>query len=178
MLGVQLPQKLTKATKLQVDPVRALRIIRIQANAIVLLVVALAATWFWFTRVKSAVDLHVLSKDFEPQIRVNIETKVFSGDDNITNTGISQTPLVTMYGKIKDYGALNEALPDFAITIRDARVAIIPENGEFAEKVVLRPGQNTIDLLVWWNGTSRYRQHYTVTYLQATTTSPIPLPAP
>ncbi len=174
MLGIKLPKKLIKAPKLQVDPVRALRIIRIQANVIILLVVALAGTLMWFTRVKNSVDLHVLSKDFEPQLRVNIDTKVFSGDDNVTNTGISQSPIVTMYGKIKDFGTLNNALSDLAVTIRGTRVNIVPENGEFAEKVLLQPGQNTIDLLVWWDGVSRYRQHYTVTYIPANSATSSP----
>ncbi|OGL73088.1 hypothetical protein A3E39_04300 [Candidatus Uhrbacteria bacterium RIFCSPHIGHO2_12_FULL_60_25] len=174
MLGIKLPKKLLKSPKLQLDPVRALRVIRIQANLIILLVIALAATWVWFARVRNAVDFHVLAQEFEPPVRVSIGTKVFSGDENITDTGIATTPFITLYGTIKDYGLLRDALPDLALTVRGTRVDVNAEIGEFAEKVLLQPGKNVIDLLVWWNGTSQYRQHYTVTYIPANSATSSP----
>lgn len=165
MLGVKLPKELTKATKLQVDPIRALRVIRIQANVILLLVVALAATWVWFARVRNSVDFHVLAEEFDPPVRVTIGTKIFSGDENITNTGIAKTPFVVLYGTIKDYSLLHNAIPDLALTVRGTRVDVKTESGEFAEKVLLQPGKNVIDLIVAWGGVSHHRQHYAVTYI-------------
>ncbi|HWQ99367.1 MAG TPA: hypothetical protein VN397_00785 [Candidatus Methylomirabilis sp.] len=165
MLNRRVPKKLQKPITSQIHPIRALRIIRVQANVIILLVIALAATWVWFARIRNSMDFHVLSQEFDPPVRVTIGTKVYSGNDNITNTGIAKTPFIVIYGNIKDYGLLRDALPDLALTIRGTRVNVKTESGEFTEKVILQPGKNVIDLLVWWDGVSRHRQHYTVTYI-------------
>ncbi len=161
-----LPDNLVKDGQPDIDPAKALRTIRILGAANLLLVIALGGSLWWNSRsadaLKTVADVEISASP----VRVFMETRFTSDGTSVRDGDVVTDPLLTVYGVVSEYGLLREGLPDLAVTIRGTRVDIVPATGEFTERVVLQPGENVLDISLWWSGREQRRSSVRVQYLK------------
>jgi hypothetical protein len=148
-----------------IDPSRALLAIRVLGACNLLLMVALAASLWWGSRGADALRVHTPATADQP-VRVLMEARLSSQGKPIRNGDTVTDPVLTVYGILADYGRLREALNGLAVTVRGTRVDVMPETGEFTERVVLSPGKNSINFGIWWDGREWQRQHTEVIFVK------------
>ena len=150
-----------------IDPERALRTIRVLGVSNLLLILALAGSLWWASRGADALRMQVSSTDDQP-VRVLMEARMASGGRAVRNGDTVSDPVLTIHGVLADYGRLREGLDGLALTVRGTRVDVVPETGEFTERVVLSPGSNQINFGIWWDGREWQRQHVEVIFIKNT----------
>lgn len=153
-----------KSSKTDVDPVRALRMIRILGALSLILAAGTIASWWWASRAAGALRINLETTSEGQQAKVFMEARMSSAGKEIRSGDTVSDPTVTIHGILADFGRLREGLDGLAVTVRGTRVDIFPETGEFTEKVILTPGLNRIEFGVWWNGREWQRQHLNVIY--------------
>jgi hypothetical protein len=160
----------------EIDSTRALRTIRTLGAVNLMLLTALAGTIWWYSRAAEALRINdTVWQDVQP-VRIVMESNLSAGGKPVRNGDIIREPMVTVQGILADYALLREGLPDLYVTVRGTRMDLLPETGEFKERIPLRPGKNRIDFGIWWGGQQRELRHVEVTYLRPTDTEPSSTP--
>ena len=160
----RLPEHLAKDGRPDIDPAKALRTIRILGGANLLLILALGGSLWWNSRsadsLKTVADVEIAASP----VKVFMETRFTSNGKSVRDRDTVTDPLLTVYGVVSEYGLLREGLPDLSVTIRGTRVDINPGTGEFTERIVLQPGENVLDISLWWNGREQRRSSVKIEY--------------
>lgn len=150
-----------------IDPNRALRTIRILGAVNLVLFVAFGASLWWNSRAADALRINANVDDAQDQpVRVFMEARLSSNGKPIRSGDTVTNPTITVHGVISDFARLREGLRGLSVTIRGTRADIIPETGEFTDRVVLAPGPNRIEFGVWWDGRQWQRTHADITYVK------------
>lgn len=148
-----------------IDPGRALRLIRLLGAVNLVLFVALGASLWWGSRGADALRVSVTAVTDDQPVNVFMEARLTSARHPVRTGDTVSDPILTVHGVVSDFARLRDGLSGFAVTVRGTRTEIVPETGEFTERVVLTPGKNQIDLGIWWEGREQQRRHVDVTYI-------------
>jgi hypothetical protein len=147
-----------------IDPNRALRTIRLLGGISLLLVVIAGVSLWWGSRGADALRINATATQENKPVTVTMEARMTSNGKPIRTGDTVTEPIVVVHGVLADFGLLREGLDGLSVTVRGTRVDIMPETGEFSERVVLKPGKNQIEFGVWWEGRQWQRQHAEITY--------------
>lgn len=158
------PEHLAKDGRPDIDPRRALRMIRLLGATNLLLIVALSTSMWWNSRSADAFKVVADVETSSANVKVFMETRMSSNGSPVRDGDTVMDPLLTVYGVVSEYGLLREGLPDLAVTIRGTRVDITPGTGEFNQRVVLQPGENVLDISLWWSGREQRRSSVRINY--------------
>ncbi len=166
-----LPKQLFKPEPVSTQVRRAKRVIATLGTLNVLLAIGIIGTLFWYKTANDQSALHAADLQRSAPVIVTMPLKAFADNRILDTTDRVTSPLLTMYGKVNGYADLRKALNDFTVTVRDTTVTPNPSSGEFAENVVLHPGENDIVVALGWDGTIRDQQTYAITYDESANTS-------
>jgi hypothetical protein len=160
-------------TRSTIDPIRAMRTIRILGTANLLLIIALGISIWWASPGSDALRIHAPATFEDQPVKVFMEARMTSeGGEPIRSGETVTSPILAVHGVLVDYGRLREGLDGLAVTVRGTRVDISPETGEFTERVVLSPGLNRLEFGVWWNGREWQKNHADVIYAKQENSEP------
>jgi hypothetical protein len=159
-----LPKALFKPEPVSTQVKRARRMITMLGTLNILLALGIVGVFFWYKTANDRLALRAADIQREAPITVTMPLKVFAENRILDTTDRVSSPLVTIFGKVGNYADLRNALKNFTVTVRDTTVAPNPSSGEFAENVVLHPGENSITVALGWDGAVRDRQTYAITY--------------
>lgn len=161
-----LPDRLLKRQmRTMPDPKRVIRIIRILGATNLLLGIALFASWAWFLKLNKTLNVYAVAESFAPPLRVEMPMRTYSEHVAVGNGDILRHPVLTVYGKVRQYEGLRETLDGFYVSVHGEMVYPKPITGEFAEKILLNPGRNVIDVEIHWGGAAQYKYSYIFTYV-------------
>jgi len=177
---------LFKPSKLEqtIDERTVKRIIYFQSTLNILLIIALIACALVIKYSNRTVIASITMMSKEIPIHLNFPIQIMGDGHLLRQTDLVHTPLVHVYGQLKEYASAQMMAEDFAIYVRGTRVFPKAETGEFAEKLLLLPGQNIVDVTVRWSGKEQYRYQFSIVYIApknqmteptvSTSTQPIP----
>lgn len=162
--------------KSAVDERKFLRTIRIQGVLIILLliVIALAGLWIWTECHEERTPMiNEMIHGLRPNVRITMPVIVYGDGRQLNAEDIVHDPEVTVYGKIENFPVLRESLHDFTVLLQGTTVVMKRESGEFAERLILSPGRNIVDIVLKWEGVEQKRLQYQLDYQPETFTESI-----
>ncbi len=153
--------------KSTIDGRKLLRTIRIQGALIIILliVIALAGFWIWMWRhEKGTPTINETIRGLRPEVRITMPIIMYGDGRQLNAEDIVHDPEVTVYGKIENFPVLRESLHDFTVLLQGTTVVMKRESGEFAERLILSPGRNIVDIVLKWGGAEQKRLQYQLDY--------------
>lgn len=152
--------------KSAIDGRKLLRTIRIQGALIILLLIALALAgfWIWTQREEQTPTINEAIEGLRPGVRITMPVVVYGDGRQLNAEDTVHDPEVTVYGKIENFPVLRESLHDFTVLLQGTTVVMKRESGEFAERLILSPGQNIVDIVLKWGGVEQKRLQYQLDY--------------
>lgn len=161
-----------------IDQAHLLRTIRIQGAFNILLLVACISIWAWMMRIQRVPTIEGILSGLQPELRITMPVIAYGDGRQLQTQDIVQNPEITVYGQIKNFETLREHLQGFMIVLQGTTVIPKRETGEFAERLILQPGQNTVDVVLKWDGQEQKRFQYELSYIPEISTSTSPSISP
>lgn len=167
----EMESKKPLATPSALDQGRLLTIIRIQGVFNILLLVACVSMWVWTSRIPKVPTIEGILSGLKPEIRIAMPIIAYGDNRQLATQDIVHHPEITLYGQVKNIDTLRDRLQNFTILLQGTTVIPKRETGEFAERLILQPGQNIVDIVLKWDGQEQKRLQYELSYIPETPTS-------
>lgn len=134
--------------------------------------------WAWTMRIQHVPTIEGIVSGLQPELRIVMPVIAYGDGRQLNTQDIVQNPEITVYGQIKNFEILREHLQGFMVTLQGTSIIPKRETGEFAERLILQPGQNTVDIVLKWDGQEQKRLQYELSYIAQTPTSTPPSVSP